>query len=291
MNESHHRGFDLARFVVGFLEQRESIVTPPAYGVYEVLLPDELAADLQLDPYQRLAFTTVADELAQDEPALQLSYNHPLVEEIAGLLQQHPANACVYVNHVRLSKQGLAELAPQSYTFPNARLAAKEKTTQSRALHHYLRFNFKVALISDEKQELLVTAVMDVQGGYAVRDVEILEGLALNEQKPAFDGLPIAPLQWQDGGDPLSIDTFEALLPPAKAAVLEELAETLNVLQARTDRHLQLDRARIEGYYDDLERDQRRRLDRVATVDEKRRSNAEDKLTALHAEREMKLGH
>ena len=56
MNESDRRRFDLARFVVGYLEQQESIVTPPAYGVYEALLPDKLAADLRLDPYQRLTF-------------------------------------------------------------------------------------------------------------------------------------------------------------------------------------------------------------------------------------------
>ena len=148
---------------MAFLEQQETIVTPPAYGVIEALLPDELAADLRLDPYQRLAFTA-----GQDEETLHLSYNHPLVEEIAGRLQQQPANACAYINHVRLDKQGLLDLARKGYTFPNARLSPKANATQGRALHHYLRFNFKVALISDEKQEFLASATMDVQGGYAV---------------------------------------------------------------------------------------------------------------------------
>ena len=62
----------------------------------------------------------------------------------------------------------------EGYTFPNARLSPEANATQGRALHHYLRFNFKVALVSDEKQEFLVSAVMDVQGGYAVRDAEHL---------------------------------------------------------------------------------------------------------------------
>ena len=38
--------FDLARFVLGYLEHEDSLIAPPAYGVYEVLMPDALAARL-----------------------------------------------------------------------------------------------------------------------------------------------------------------------------------------------------------------------------------------------------
>ena len=291
MNESNRRHFDLARFVIEFLEQRESIVTPPAYGVVEALLPDKLAAELEIEAYQRLAF-----DANPDEKALRLSYNHPVVEEMAERLQQQPANARAYINHVRLSKQGLLDLAREGYIFPNARLSPEAKATQSRALHHYLRFNFKVSLISDEKQEFMLSTVMDVQGGYAVRDAEQLERLELYETQPAFDGLPVAPAPWREGADPLAADslateTYNALLPRAKEAALDEMADTLAALQARANRHLQLDRARIEGYYDDLEADLKRRRDRVVGVNEGRRSDAEEKLAALHAERQTKLEH
>ncbi len=33
--------FDLARFVLGYLEHAGGVVAPPAYGVHEVLLPDD----------------------------------------------------------------------------------------------------------------------------------------------------------------------------------------------------------------------------------------------------------
>ncbi len=48
--------FDLARFVLGYLEHGGSLLTPPAYGVHEALLPDALARGLQVDSYLRLAF-------------------------------------------------------------------------------------------------------------------------------------------------------------------------------------------------------------------------------------------
>jgi hypothetical protein len=286
MNESSRRHFDLARFVMEFLEQRESIVTPPAYGVVEALLPDELAAELELDPYQRLAFASTSDE-----EALRLSYNHPVVEEMAERLQKQPANALVYINHVRLSKQGLLDLARERYLFPNARLSPRAKATQGRALHHYLRFNFKVALISDEKQEFILSTVMDVQGGYAVRDADQLARLELYETQPAFDGLPVAPILWQEDDESLSGETVQALLQRAKVAVVDEMADRLAALQIRADRHLQLDRARIEGYYDDLEADMQRRRDRIADADKERRTDAEEKLAVLHAERQTKLEH
>ena len=118
-----------------------------------------------------------------------------------------------------------------------------------------------------------------------------MERLEFYETRPAFDGLPVASAQWRGESDPLAPETFDALLPQAKAAVLDGMAATLAALQTRTNRHLQLDRARIEGYYDDLENDLKRRRDRVAVADERRRSDAEEKLAALYAERRTKLEH
>ncbi len=283
--EETHQRFDLSRFVLGFFEQKGSIVTPPTFGVYEVLMPDALAADLNLDSYQHLSFTA-----GEDPESVQLGYNHPLVEAIAERLIERPANAHVYINHVRLDKTGLIDLARKTYDFPNARLSARSGATQRRGLHHYLRFNFKVALISDEKQELIVSPVMNVQGGYAVGDNEVLERLDSFETTSAFSGLSIATQCWQDAETAISPGTFNALLSRAEHAVREDMADTLHNLQTRMERHLALDRARIADYYDDLERDMRRRRDNLGAGEaEQRRSSAEEKLTALQAERQAKL--
>ena len=86
-------------------------------------------------------------------------------------------------------------------------------------------------------------------------------------------------------------ETYNALLPRAKETALDEMTDTFAALHAQANRHLQLDRARIEGYSEDLEADLKRQRDRVVGVDEGRRSDADEKLATLHAERQTKLEH
>ena len=74
---------ELADFVLSYYREAGAIVEPPAYGVYEVLLPDTVAARLDAPAYQRLAFgdalTTEAD---RTDEVTRLSYGHPLVESL-----------------------------------------------------------------------------------------------------------------------------------------------------------------------------------------------------------------
>lgn len=276
--------FDLASFVLGYLEHAGSIVAPPAYGVHEALLPDELARQLQVGSYLRLAF-----DAAADADALRLSVNHRLVEAMAEQAALQPGHAQVAINHVRLEKPGLFDVAAKTLSFANARLNAARNAVEQSALHHYLRFNFKATLLSDEKQEQIVSVVMDVQAGHAVRDPEHLARLVTSETETAFDHLPPARPRWSGAGEALEPATWQALLLRAQAAAEAALQERLATLQARNQRFLELDLARLEDYYGSLERDLRRRLERPDTEQEERRSAVESKITALHAERAAKL--
>jgi hypothetical protein len=276
--------FDLARFVLGYLEHEGGVVAPPAYGVHEALLPDELAAQLGVDSYLRLAF-----DVAAGAEALRLSVNHPLVEGIAEQVAQQPGHAQVAINHVRLEKPGLYDLAAKTLTFANARLSAQRNAAERAALHHYLRFNFKATLLSDEKQEQIVSVVLDVQAGHAVHDPEHLARLASSETETAFAALPLARPRWRGAGDALAPATVEALLLRAQATAEVELQARLAAQQARNQRFLQLDEARLADYYDALERDLQRRLARADAGEGERRSGIEAKIQALHSERSAKL--
>lgn len=286
---------ELADFVLNYYREAGAIVEPPAYGVHEVLLPDDLAARLSVPAYQRFAFddTPAAEADGADEVAY-LSYGHPLVESLIEAARQVPACARLYVNAVRLDKRGLADLARQALSFPNARLAEVEDQAESRTLGHYVRFNFKAALITDEKREQLLSVLMDAQGGYAVEELTEIERLITLETTPGFEHLPVMPPVWLSDEEtpfdrlrsPLSRQALEGLLERAKRAALDELAEPLESLQRRAARFLELDRARLEQYYDDIQRDLKRRLERA---DDDRRKSLEDKLTAVQAEQEAKL--
>jgi hypothetical protein len=286
MNDPQHDRFDLARFVIGFLEQEGGVVTPPAFGIYEALLPEDLAAELGIDDFLRLNFSTESPPTEED--VVRLSVNHPLVETIAEQVATQPANAAVYVTSVRLEKRGLLDLARKQFSFPNARVDALPNREETRELHHYLQMNFKVAIVSEEKQEELATVMMDLQAGHAVDDPDLLHQLEIYEPRPAFESLPVAQPRWIDAGPALSPETLQALLPRAENALRAKLADRLSGMATRIQHNLALDLARIEEYYDDLANDLRRRRTRLAETEAERSQNLDDKLAVLEAERRAK---
>ena len=273
----------LRDFILGYCQQVGGLIEPPAYGIHEVLLPEEVAARWGVDSFQRFTFTP---ESRAERGATALYYGHPLVEAIVFELRQNPANTRFFINPPRLEKPGLYELVAKTLTFPNARPAASH--TQRTRLYHYVCFNFKASLVSDEKHELLVQLWMHLQGGYRVQGSEIQTKTALDLENasPHLDAVPPAWRALQPKENPLSSETLTALLDRARLAVLDEIAPTLETAQKRSRHFLDLDRARLEDYYADLQRDLEKRLSRSES---ERRPALEAKLSILKTERQSKL--
>ncbi len=146
--------------------------------------------------------------------------------------------------------------------------------------------------ITDEKREQLVSVVMDVQAGFAVPELAQIERLARLEDKPSPDSHLPASVRWLPGHAPQSSPVLHGLLERATDAALRELATPLEAMCRRAARYLELDRARLNEYYDDIARDLKRRIDRAGDAlqdQSQRRTALEDKLAATRAEREDKL--
>ena len=279
---------ELADFVLSAFRQADGIVEPPAYGIHEVLLPEDVARRWGVPTYQRLAFADDPPaQMADVEQVTVVGYGHPLVDTLMDEIRARPACTRAYVNDLRLENRGLLALARQALSLPNARLSAVARKRESPALCHYVRFNFKAALITDEKRERLISVVMDAQAGFAIPELAQVEQLARLEEEPAFEHLPSAPVRWLPGSQVLGRPVLEGLLERATRAALDELAAPLETLRRRAARYLELDRARLTGYYDDIARDQQRRIER--TYDDARRAALEEKLASTRAEREAKL--
>jgi len=279
---------ELADFVLNAFRQAGGIVEPPAYGIYEVLLPEPVARRWDVPAYQRLAF---ADEpttgRAAAEDVTVVGYGHRLVDTLVDEIRAEPACALAHAHDVRLDKRGLLELAQQALGLPNARLSAVPHQSESAKLCHYVRFNFKAALITDEKRERLASVMMDAQAGFAAPELAHIEQLVRIEEDPAFKHLPSAPVRWLPGNPVLSQPVLEGLLERATRAALDELATPIETLRRRATRYRELDQARLTEYYDGIARDLQRRIDRAS--DAARRAPLKDKLAAAHSEREAKL--
>ena len=90
-------------------------------------------------------------------------------------------------------------------------------------------------------------------------------------------------------GEALALDTFQALLPRAEAALRHKLADQVAALAARMERQLMLDLARIGDYYDEMAADLQRRQAHLSPDDVERRQSFADKLDMLEAERTAKF--
>jgi hypothetical protein len=91
------------------LREAGSIVEPPAYGIYEILLPETVADNWQVPAYLQLAFADT-----KQKEVTQLGYNHPLVEQMVQGAYGRSASTRLYANVLRLDKSGIDELAIKS---------------------------------------------------------------------------------------------------------------------------------------------------------------------------------
>lgn len=277
---------EIEKFVLGYLQEVGGLVEPPAYGIYEALLPERVAARWRVPAYLQLAFGDTERE------ATVLGYNHPLVEQMVQEASDQAASSLLYINNLRLDKTGVDDLAVKSWVVLNARTQPQHRSALARVRSTYVRFNFKAALLSDEKQERLVSLLMDAQTGSRVPDSSLIE-LRASAVSPdaALSSLPDAPLRWQPKNgpplkNPLDDATLSALLNRAETAVLQEMQADLELLKTRVARFRQLDEARLTDYYDTLEKDLQSRL-RMASPE--RQPGLQDKLAAVLAERRHKL--
>jgi hypothetical protein len=277
----------LQTFVLGYLQRLGSLVEPSAPGVNEVVLPDEVAHQWRVPAYQQIAF----DE-GVDASVTRLDYNHPLVETLIAAARAQPASTRAYITDLRLDKTGLDNLAHTSWVLPNSRVVEQRNAVPARVCSTYVLFNFKAALVSDEKHEQLVSVLMDANAGYAASASErIMQAINAEQPDVFLKTLAQAPIRWTaaDGAslaEPLAPLTLQALLQRAQTAVLRELTEPLQHLQRRAQRFWELDEARLQEYYDELARDLRQRQQ---AAQPERRAGLEEKLAAVEAERAAKL--
>ena len=270
----------LDELVLGYFRQIGALVEPPAYGVYEVLLPDKAAARWGISSHQKLVF----DAAHQQAGVTFLHYGHALIETIAEELRGQSANGQFFINNVRPDKPGLRSEIEKAFSLPNAKIFFIPVEKEKIRHHHYVRFNFKVSLVADEKRELVLPVWMDLQNGYPVDGAEI-ERLGILDAENQFLPVPSAPAFWNDESA-LSPKTLSALLERARQAVPHELGETLANLQKRLARFLELDRARLNNYYAGLLKDAQKRLQKA---DKERRAALETKIEVIKSERQSKL--
>ena len=116
---------ELADFVLNTFRQVGGIVEPPAYGIYEVLLPEEVAHRWDVPAYQRLAFADETPAEMDRHRETSLSSAMP-IRWWTRLWRRHAPSlyACSLTSTTYGSTSaGCLTLARHELAFPNARIS------------------------------------------------------------------------------------------------------------------------------------------------------------------------
>lgn len=168
----------LQDLILGYSQQVGALVEPPAYGIHEILLPEDVAARWGIAAHQKFTFLEEETSKIEGISVTLLHYGHPLVETVVEELRRQTANGQFFISNVRLEKPGLYAVIEKALGLPNAKIFPVYGAMSRIRMYHYLCFNFKASLIADEKSELILPIWMHLQGGYPV-DAQEIERLAV----------------------------------------------------------------------------------------------------------------
>ena len=265
-------GVDLQGLVTDYLATAGAAVAPLSYALVEVLLPDPLAAWLGVRSHVLLAFDL---EVAQENPGAEfITFGHPFLDRVLEGCLELGRTVRLYAAAARLTPpsklQTRIEAALHFVGARGVRVADMEVQEQ-----HAAQIQFRLTLQADEKRQQMAGVLLDLH-----------TALPLDHLAPA-----VARTFW---------DTHWTAVLPSTATVPEAVAyraarrhlerSVLREALAGFERELRFHRdrelKRVQGYYDGLTTDLRRR--RELAGDPEKRSKLEQKLAATEADRERR---
>jgi len=290
--------FDLRALAIQVFQAIGALVDEGADGELDVLIPEEYQDQLSGENFLRL----VSDPaVAARTSAALLAIGSPIVDQLVALAERFGRSTRWYVEGLKWSHRQAINLDRWGATFVNARL--RGDGVEHAFAAHYLLLNYRVSYVSDEKREELHTVVLDTRTRQAS---DLLGRFWQRRPAPEHDRLPIpealrpAGVTWPEPivltPRPSAHFVEDDRLP--NRAALEELRErALTLLERqiagslagyrrRAENLLELERARIDAFFDDTEAELRRREAR--TEDPARREAIQSKLEAARLDRERK---
>jgi hypothetical protein len=199
--------------------------------VYDVLLPVGAGQEVL-----RVAFDP---EALPEHPGAQLaSYGTPFIDRLLADAVTRGHYARLYVLGLNLAPHDLAGLLGRALTLP---AEASLKPEGARPLHFgQAVFWFQAAFVSDQKEQEVVPAALDLHYGRPVRHLDQLLDHARLAEAPS---LPLAEARRL---------SLAAAYPLARDAVLPTVAALANIRGREAASHVERQAARMSRYYADL---------------------------------------
>ena len=226
----------LEEFVRDYVEVTGGVWDEVEPQVYDVLLPTAAAPAGEERELLRVAFDP---EALPEHPGSQLaSYGTPLIDRLLADAVSRGRHTRLYVIGLNLTPHDLAGLLRRALTLPPESTVQLER---ARPLHFAQAvFWFQATFLSDQKEQEVVPAALDLHYGRQVRHLDQLLDRARLAESPS---LPLAEARRL---------SLAAAYPLARDAVLPTVAALANIRARDVAAHVGKQSARMSRYYADL---------------------------------------
>lgn len=253
----------LKTFVREVIEIKGGIAEEKEKGVLELLLPENVGKELFGKEYERLSF------LPDRKQAKFITYGSPLLDKLISLTDNLGKTARIMAHDIHPRKKNLISLIEDNFDFPNARKLGS--LIDREVISSYLLVNFRVSIISDERKEEIVTAIVDEHtlriGGEIIN---LIPELRHKEEEPA---------------ETVKRYPIEKVYDRAKKAAVRGLDESLKEVEETSLRRIQRDTTRLWNYYKDLEGELKKRMMKDPSSEKKEELSSKMKSIDLEFER------
>jgi hypothetical protein len=271
---SDQENVDIKEFIIKSVERTGGVVDEMGDDLLGAILPPEIAANVASNSFLILALSHSAAESVPD--AVPAVIGTPIMDALIGFAYGigTTSMSAIYLDNIR--KKGLKEEAERVLTYSQCRLRANESAPVTVRESHYAIFHFRVAFVSYEKRERMETVAVSL-------DTNVVNNFVVK----ALRSLPIEPIHISPDEAGFDSKRLKVAYEVAQKELSQRAKKESTAYLSTISRRFQLEANRLSDYYDQTERELRRRLDKEA--DQKKRESILSKQQAVKQEKARKL--
>jgi len=256
-------------FVTKTLESIGALVDFTEYNYAEVIIPDDFAVYFDDRGYFSLAFDF--DIAKRHENSEFVTYGSYFLDRVTELAIQRGLSCKRHIIDENVELRTLPQKISNKIMFRNCRVTFM---ANAHAIYHYILFNFRVAYISDEREDRIFKILVNLNTGHT--DDKMLEAVETAiYTDSAHTSYSVEKL--------LPIDlAYKSATTDLEEKIQPEIREINNKINSRLDH----ERGRINEYYDQIDGDLYKKREKLKSELTK---PIDDKLLVSQIERQRRL--
>lgn len=259
----------LQKFVIDVIESLGGVSEPIEYALCEVMIPEEYSSYFHHQTELTLSFDF---EVAEENPDSEfVTFGSYILQQVLTLVHENAVNTIRFAEIERLSLANSVEKISAFLQDEPGKLTVHNEQT---FLGVWAIYQFRVGIISDDKEETTERIWVDLMTGQRSETMEAMQDQIIYENEPLYT-LPVPEL--------INInESFKS----AYEHVYQSASS--NIKRLSESAQLKKDLNRIESYYNELLLENNKKADRKGITEEKKQEISQ-KSAAISLEKEKQI--